>query len=126
MKMAMALRLSAEERGFSVDADNGLVSTTVTTTKTPVVPSVVTISRLQDMMVIEDAWRDLEVRCQGAVFFQSFDWCHLIWRTKADLEVRIIVVGRAASAICNLAAEDQAERAWLFCRRHDRPVRPVQ
>lgn len=54
---------------------------------------VTTIRCLDDMMGIEASWKELEARSAGAVFFQSFDWCHLIWRTKPDLDVRIVVVG---------------------------------
>lgn len=64
------------------------------------------VSRLEDVAAIADAWRALEGTQQRAIFFQSFDWCHYVWRTRAELgcspglEHRIIVVEDHEGIVC--------------------------
>ena len=70
--------------------------------------TVVAESRL---VALEHEWRLLEQGAKGAIFFQSFDWCRFIWRTRnAQREVvcaepRVIVVrdGDGVVAIWPLA-----------------------
>lgn len=58
-----------------------------------VIPVATTLTTLDDIEEIELAWRRLERAARGAVFFQSFNWCHLVWRTKPQISARIVVVG---------------------------------
>ncbi len=57
-----------------------------------------TMLGIDDVAPIAAAWRALEQQQNGAVFFQSHDWCLYLWRTRAavasdvSVEHRILVV----------------------------------
>ncbi len=60
--------------------------------------TVETVLGIDDVASIAAEWRVLEQQQTGAVFFQSYDWCLYLWRTRAavasstSVEHRVLVV----------------------------------
>ena len=48
--------------------------------------SCITIVDRAELLALESDWRELEARTDGAIFFQSFDWCRLVCDTLAAAE----------------------------------------
>ena len=64
-----------------------------------------TVTALSRLDTLEHEWRQLEQGTKAAIFFQSFDWCRYIWRTRiahpgpGSPEPRVVVVRDADGVV---------------------------
>lgn len=64
----------------------------------PLTPYAATVTSIKGLESIAAAWRALEAKAPGAVFFQSYDWCGFVWRMIAaqggvqNIQPRVVLV----------------------------------
>ena len=93
------LRKTANVEAFDVHARQAPATSRA---KKPVVPApaadeVHVVETLDEVRWLETEWRALEEQCNGAILFQSYDWCHNFVehaQSRGTLEMRVITVSR--------------------------------